>query len=50
MRLLIAALLIASVPAAAQTQSETMTAQNALPAPPIAEQRPYSYERHGIRI
>ena len=34
MRLLIAALLLAGTPAAAQTQSETMTATNPLPAPP----------------
>ena len=27
-----------------------MTAQNSLPPPPVAAQRPYSYERHGVRI
>src|SRR5437868_5541684 len=51
MRLLIAALLLLAAPAAAQTQSETMTApQHELPPPPVAQQRPYSYERHGVRI
>ena len=50
MRLLIAALLLAGTQAAAQTQSETMTATNPLPAPPIAEQRPFSFERHGITV
>ena len=44
MRLVIAALLLAGAPAAAQTQSETMPAQTpSLPASaaPVAEQRPY---------
>jgi oligopeptidase B len=50
MRLLIAALLLASAPAAAQTRNETMTAQSQLPPPPVAEQRPYSFERHGVTI
>jgi oligopeptidase B len=50
MRLLIAALLLLGAPAAAQTQSETMTAETSLPSPPVAAQRPYSYERHGVRI
>jgi oligopeptidase B len=50
MRLLIAALLLASFPAAAQTRNETMTAQNTPPPPPVAEQRPYSFERHGVTI
>jgi oligopeptidase B len=54
MRLLLAALLLAGTPAAAQTQSDTMTAQNnqatQLPPPPVAEQRPYSYERHGVTV
>src|SRR3954470_17325033 len=50
MRPLIAACIFLGAPVAAQTQSETMTAQTSLPAPPIAEQRPYSYERHGVRI
>ncbi|MBV9883808.1 MAG: S9 family peptidase [Sphingomonadaceae bacterium] len=27
-----------------------MTAQNQLPPPPMAQQRPYSYERHGVRV
>jgi oligopeptidase B len=50
MRPLIAALLFLGAPAAAQTQSETMTAQTSLPPPPVAAQRPYSFERHGVRI
>jgi len=50
MRPLIAALILIGTPAAAQAQSETMTAQTPLPPPPVAEQRPHSYERHGIRI
>ena len=50
MRPLIAALLFLGAPVAAQTQSETMTAETSLPPPPVAAQRPYSYERHGVRI
>jgi oligopeptidase B len=59
MRLVIAALLLAGASAAAQAQtpqtpSETMTAQNApantLPPPPVAEQRPHSFERHGVTV
>jgi oligopeptidase B len=50
MRLLIAALLLMSSPAAAQTRNATMTAQSPLPPPPVAEQRPYSFERHGVTI
>jgi len=50
MRPLIAALLLIAAPAAAQTRSETMTAETRLPPPPVAAQRPYSYERHGVRI
>ncbi len=54
MRFAIAALLLAAAPAAAQNQSETMPAQNAqaaqLPPPPVAERRPYSFERHGITV
>ena len=44
--ILVAAVLAAS-PATAQ--KAPMTA-NTLPAPPKAEQRPHSYERHGVRI
>jgi oligopeptidase B len=43
---LLAALLIAAVPATAQ--KAPMTAQ--LPQPPKAEQRPTSFEKHGIRV
>lgn len=45
---LIAAALLASVPTSAQKAPMNRAAD--LPAPPKAEQRPYSYERHGIRI
>jgi oligopeptidase B len=52
MRLVIAALLLAAAPAAAQaqTQSETMTITSQLPPPPVAEQRPHSFERHGVTV
>jgi len=54
MRLLIPALLLASLPAAAQTRNENMTAQTpppaSLPAPPVAEQRPHSFTRHGVTV
>jgi oligopeptidase B len=50
MRPLIAALFFLGAPAAAQIQSETMTAQTQLPSPPVAEQRPFSFERHGVTI
>jgi oligopeptidase B len=54
MRLLFAAFLLAAAPAGAHITSETMTANTAptaaLPAPPMAEQRPYSFERHGVTI
>lgn len=50
MRRLFAAFLLVSAPATAQHQSETMTAQPSLPAQPVAEQRPYSYERHGVTV
>src|ERR1044072_9316277 len=42
MRLLIAPLLRAEI--------LSMPAQAQLPPPPVAAQRPYSYERHGIRV
>ena len=35
---------------AEQPQKASMTTASDLPAPPRAEQRPYSYERHGYRI
>lgn len=50
MRLFLAAILLAGAPAAAQTQSETMTAQNPLPAPPRAAQRAHSFTRHGVTV
>ena len=43
-----AALLALAVPA--QAQKATMTRAADLPAPPRAEQRVHSYERHGVRI
>jgi len=50
MRLPIAALLLAAAPLAAQPESHAMSAQTQLPPPPAAAQRPYSFERHGVRI
>ena len=50
MRLLIAALLFVGAPAVAQTESPSMTSQTQLPPPPVAAQRPHSFERHGIRV
>ena len=42
---------LAFAPLAAQpSQKAQMTKASDLPAPPRAEQRPYSYERHGYRI
>jgi oligopeptidase B len=35
---------------AASAQNGTMTKPSDLPAPPKAEQRPYSYERHGFKV
>ena len=43
----LAALLLA---APASAQKAPMTKASLLPAPPVAEQRPHSYERHGYRI
>jgi oligopeptidase B len=42
----------AALPGAAHSQSQKagMTKPANLPAPPRAEQRPHSYERHGIRV
>jgi oligopeptidase B len=50
MRLLLLSLLLAGAPAAAQPQKDTMTKASELPAPPKADKRPYSYERHGYRV
>jgi oligopeptidase B len=52
MRLIAVCLLSIAAPLAAQSQAprENMTAKTTLPPPPVAEQRPYSYERHGIRV
>ena len=32
------------------TPAPAMNKATALPAPPRAEQRPHSYERHGVRV
>ena len=49
--LTLAALLAATIFASPSlAQKATMTRSSELPAPPKAEQRPYSYERHGIRV
>jgi oligopeptidase B len=50
MRLPIAALLLVAAPAAAQPERHAMPAQAQLPPPPVAAQRPYSFERHGVRV
>jgi oligopeptidase B len=50
MRLFLIPILLAAAPLAAQTQKAAMTKASELPAPPRAEQRPYSYERHGIKV
>src|SRR5687767_5814941 len=39
-----------SISAAAPAQKATMTKASDLPAPPRAEQRPHSYQRHGYTI
>ena len=46
----LAAAAAAFVPSAALAQKAPMTKASDLPPPPKAEQRPYSFERHGIRI
>ncbi len=47
----LAAVLATTGPAvAAQPQRGSMNRAANLPAPPVAERRPYSYERHGIRV
>jgi len=55
MRLAFAALLLAAAPALASAQAPAPTnrgpmTQTQLPQPPRAEQRPHSFERHGVRI
>ena len=50
MRLILLSLLIAGAPLAAQPQKDAMTKASQLPAAPKAEQRPYSYERHGYKV
>jgi oligopeptidase B len=44
----LALLMLAATPVSAQ--KATMTKASDLPAPPRAEPRPHSYERHGVRI
>ena len=48
----LAATTFALSPASAQkaTTTPAMTTATTLPAPPRAEQRPYSFERHGVRV
>jgi oligopeptidase B len=48
----LAATIFLTTTASAQKASTTraMTKTTTLPAPPRAEQRPYSYERHGVRV
>ncbi|HEV2866320.1 MAG TPA: hypothetical protein VGX37_07380, partial [Allosphingosinicella sp.] len=42
-------LLVAPIAAASQAPRDAMTKSNAqLPPPPVAEQRPYTFERHGV--
>jgi len=52
MRLIAAFLISIAAPGAAWSQAPggTMTAATQLPPPPRAEARPYSFERHGIRV
>jgi oligopeptidase B len=52
MRLLPIILMLAAAPALAQTSQTRgpMTRTADLPPPPRAEQRPHSFERHGVRI
>lgn len=52
MRRIAACLMLIAAPVAAWSQApkENMTKTTQLPPPPVAEQRPYSYERHGYRI
>ena len=52
MRHIAACLLLIAAPLAAQGQAprENMTKTNQLPPPPVAEQRPHSFEHHGIRV
>ncbi len=50
MRLLLIPILLAAAPLAAQTQKAVMTKASELPAPPRAQQRPHSYERHGFKV
>ncbi len=49
-RILAAALAATIFAFPATAQKATMTRTSHLPAPPRAEQRPHSYERHGIRV
>ena len=51
MRLVAICLMLAAAPLAAQPQPRgTMSQIPDLPAPPVAEQRPHSFEHHGIRV
>lgn len=48
--LFIAAAALIAAPAHSQTSPRKAPMTKTLPTPPKAEQRPYSYERHGVRI
>jgi oligopeptidase B len=48
--LLLAATAACATPSPQQPQKAEMTAASSLPAPPRAEPRPYSYERHGYTV
>jgi oligopeptidase B len=55
MRQIVIFLLLIATPIAAWSQAPRdnmtkATAQTQLPPPPVAEQRPHSYERHGVRV
>jgi len=50
MRLIAVMSLVIAAPLAAQPSSPRGPMTANLPAPPVAEQRPYSYERHGVTI
>src|SRR4030095_14358652 len=52
MRLVAAILLLIATPLTAQSQMQrgSMNQATKLQAPPVAEQRPHSFERHGIRV
>jgi oligopeptidase B len=52
MRHIAVCLMLIATPITAWSQAprENMTKTTQLPAPPVAEQRPYSFERHGVTV